>query len=82
MKTLRVSFSSHMLVNMIKKNVLNFLIALLAYLQGALRKKQLTVSSVEHFRGNHENTLCLLCRGCRGDINGNMNITCKMNITR
>ena len=51
MKTLRVPFSSLMLVNMIKKNILNFLIAVLACLQGALEKKQLTASSVEHVKG-------------------------------
>ena len=58
MKTLRVSFSRLMLVDVIKKNILNFLIATLAYLQGALRKKQLTASSVEYFKENHENTIC------------------------
>ena len=48
-----------MLVNMMKKNIVNFLIAILAYLQGALRKKQLTASFVEHFKENHENLLCV-----------------------
>ena len=48
-----------MLVDMIKKNILNFLIAILAYLQGALRKKQLAASSVEHFNENHENKICV-----------------------
>ena len=57
MKTLRVSFSSLMLEDMIKKNILNFLIAILAYLQGALRKK--STSSVEYFKENHENTICV-----------------------
>ena len=46
-----------MLIDMIKKNILNFLIAILAYLQDALRKKHLTASSVEHFKRNHENTI-------------------------
>ena len=60
MKLFRVSFSSHMLVNMIRKNVRRFLIAILAYLQGALRKKQLTTSSfLEHFKDIHENTICV-----------------------
>ena len=68
MKTLRVSFSSLMLVDMIKKNILNFLIAILAYLQGALRKKQLTASSVEHFKENHENTICVYFVGVVGVI--------------
>ena len=58
-KTLKGSFSSHMLVNMIKKKIQNFLTAILAYLQGALRKKQLTASLVEHFKENHENTICV-----------------------
>ena len=48
-----------MLVNMMKKNILNFLIAILAYLQGALRKKQLTASFLEHFKENHENLICV-----------------------
>ena len=59
MKTLRLSFSSQMLVNKIKKNILNFLITIPDYLQGALRKKQLTASFVEHFKQNHENTRCV-----------------------
>ena len=59
MKTFRVSFSGHMLVNIIRKNILNFLIAILAYLQGGLRKKQLTSSFAEHFKGIHENTICV-----------------------
>ena len=59
MKTLRVSFPSHMSVNMIKKNILNFLIAILVYLQGALPKKQLTASFVEHFKENQENIICV-----------------------
>ena len=28
-------------------------------MQGALQKKQLTASFVEHFRENHENTICV-----------------------
>ena len=28
-------------------------------MQGALRKKQLTASSVEHFKENHENKICV-----------------------
>ena len=43
METLRASFFSLMLVHLIKKNILNFLIAIL------------TASFVEK---NHENTLC------------------------
>ena len=27
-------------------------------MQGALCKKQITASFVEHFKGNHENTIC------------------------
>ena len=48
-----------MSVNMIKKNILNFLIAILAYLQGALPKKRLTASFVEQFKENQENTICV-----------------------
>ena len=48
MKLLRASFFSLMLVNLIKKNILNFLIAILAYKQGALQKKHLTASLKEH----------------------------------
>ena len=59
MKTLRGSFSSHMLVNITKKKIQNFLTAILAYLQSALRKKQLTAFFVEHFKENHENTICV-----------------------
>ena len=68
MKTLRVSFSHLMLVDMIKKNILNFLIAVLAYLQGALRKKQLTASSIAHFKENHENKICVYFVGVVGVI--------------
>ena len=55
MKIKSILFSL-MVVNLIKKNVLNFLIAILAQMLGALRKKQLTVSFVEHFKENHEKT--------------------------
>ena len=68
MKTLRVPFSSLMLVDMIKKNILNFLIATLAYLQAALRKKQLAASFVEHFKENHENKICAYFVGVVGVI--------------
>ena len=57
-----------MLVNIIKKNILNFVIAILANLQGALRKKHLTASFVEHFKENHENTLCVYFVGVVGVI--------------
>ena len=53
MKTLRASFFSLMLVNLIKKT--NFLIAILAQVQGALRK--LAASFLEHCKENHENTI-------------------------
>ena len=54
MEIKRILFSL-MLVNLLKKNILNFLIATLAEMLGALRKKQLAVSFAEHFEGNHEN---------------------------
>ena len=47
-----------MLVNLIEKNILKFFIAILALMLGALRKKEFTASFVEHFKGNHENTIC------------------------
>ena len=47
MKTLRKSFFGLILVILIKKeNVLNFLIAIPTYVQGALQKKQLQLLSV------------------------------------
>ena len=46
-----------MFVNMTKKKIQNFLTAILAYLQGALRKKQFTASFEEHFKENLENTI-------------------------
>ena len=42
-----------------KKKNLNFLIVILAYVQGAQRKKQLTTCFVEHFKENEENTICI-----------------------
>ena len=57
MKTLRASFFSLMLVILIKRNILNFLFAIMAQVQGTLRKKQLTASFVEHFKENDENTI-------------------------
>ena len=59
LKTLRVSFLSLVLANLMKKNILTFIIAMLAYVQGALRKKQLAASFVENFKENHENAICV-----------------------
>ena len=50
MKTLRASFFSLMLVKFIKIKILDFLTAALAYVQGALRRKRMTASFVDHFR--------------------------------
>ena len=50
MKTLRVSFFSLMLVKLMKIKLPHFLIAVLAQVQGALRRKRMTASFVEHFR--------------------------------
>ena len=49
-KTLRTSFFSLMLVILIKTSIPDFLIAILAKVQGALRKKQLAPSCLEHFK--------------------------------
>ena len=46
-----------MLANLNKKNILSFLIIVLAYVDGALRKKQLTASFVEHFKENYKNII-------------------------
>ena len=44
-------FFSLLLLNLIKKGILHFLNAKLVYLQGALLKKQLIASFLEHFKG-------------------------------
>ena len=51
METLKNIFFSLLLLNLIKKGILHFLNAILVYLQGALRKKQLIASFLEHFKG-------------------------------
>ena len=58
MKAMKIKSSlfSLMLVNLIKKNILNFLIVMFGYMLGALRKEQWTAFFVEHFNGNNENT--------------------------
>ena len=59
MKKLRASFFILMLVTLIKMKVLHFRIAVVAYAQGALRRKQSTASFVEHFRKSYENRICV-----------------------
>ena len=58
MKTLRTSFFSLMLVSLIKAKILHFLIAALAWTQGALRRKQLENYFLDQLKQNHENTIC------------------------
>ena len=50
METLKKNFFSLLLLNLIKKGILHFLNATLICLQGALRKKQLIASFLEHFK--------------------------------
>ena len=50
MKTLKHNFLELLVLNLIKKGNLRFLIAKLVYLQGALRKKQLIASFLDHFK--------------------------------
>ena len=51
MKTFKNIFLSLLLLHLIKKGILHFLNAILVCLQGALRKKQLIASFLEHFKG-------------------------------
>ena len=51
METLKNIFFNLLLLNLIKKGILHFLNAILVYLQGALRKKQLITFFLEHFKG-------------------------------
>ena len=51
MEKLKNIFFSLLLLNLIKKGILHFLNAILVCLQGALRKKQLIASFLEHFKG-------------------------------
>ena len=50
METLEESFFSLMSLNLIKKDILDFLTATVVYLQGSLRKKQLKASFRDHFK--------------------------------
>ena len=51
---------SLMLQNLNKNSILDFLFAILAYMQGGLWKKHLITSFVKHFTENVENTLCMV----------------------
>ena len=50
METLKVSFFSFISLNLITKDILDFLTATVVYAQGALRKKQLKASFVDYFK--------------------------------
>ena len=50
MEILKESFFSIMLLNLITKDILDFLTATVVYAQGALRKKQLKASFVDYFK--------------------------------
>ena len=49
-----------MLLNVIKNSILDFPFAILAYVQGGLRKKQFTTSFLKLFTENDENTICIV----------------------
>ena len=51
-KQLVALYFSLMLLNLIKSSILNFIFAILAYMQGGLRKKQLITSFLKHFMKN------------------------------
>ena len=51
MEKLKNIFFSLLLLNLIKKGILDFLNAVLVCLQGDLRQKQLIASFLEHFKG-------------------------------
>ena len=46
-----------MLLNLIKSSILDFVFAILAYMQGGLRKKQLVTSFLKHFMKNQKNAV-------------------------
>ena len=48
-----------MLLNLIKNSILDILFAILAYMQGGLRKKQLITSFLKRFTKNQKSTLCI-----------------------
>ena len=50
METSKESFFSLMSLNLITKDMLDFLTATVVYAQGALRKKQLKASFIDHFK--------------------------------
>ena len=50
METLKVSFFSFISLNLITKDILDFLTATVVYAQGALQKKQLRASFIGHFK--------------------------------
>ena len=59
MKTLRASFFQSHFSKVDQNKNSTFFIAALVLVEGALRRKQLTASFVEHFRKNYENTICV-----------------------
>ena len=48
-----------MLLNLIKNSILDILFAILAYMQGGPRKKQLITSFLRRFTKNQQSTLCI-----------------------
>ena len=56
-KIFRSYFFSLMLENLIKNSISDFLLAILAYAQGGLWKKQLITSFVKHFIESHKSTI-------------------------
>ena len=59
MKIVQALIFSLMLLNLIKSSILDFLFAILAYMQGRLRKKQLINSFLKHFMKNKKHTICV-----------------------
>ena len=59
METLKESFFSLMSLNLITKDILDFLTAAVVYAQDALRKKQLKDSFIYHFKKIIKYEICL-----------------------
>ena len=49
-----------MLQNLIKNNILDFLFAIVAYVQGGLWKKQMITSFVKQLKECHTNAICIV----------------------
>ena len=57
MKILYVLFFSFIIQNLVNMGVLNRMSTIQDYVQGALRKKELIASFVDHFKENGENII-------------------------